>query len=89
MNDKLIAFDDSELGNWLIEMIADGSDNFLCALAEAVVTADATDYDLIRPALIKLKRRYCVGDGRQISGCRVSARRGVAPEIRSVRSQVQ
>jgi hypothetical protein len=89
MNDRLIAFEDRELGNWLIDLIADGSDSFLCALAEAVVTAGAADYDVIRPALIKLKRRYCVGDRRQISGCRASARRGVPPEIRSVRSQVQ
>jgi hypothetical protein len=58
MNDQPAAFDDRELRDWLIELIADGPENFLCALAEAVVTADANDYRVIRPALIELKRKY-------------------------------
>ena len=54
MKHKPIAFDDSDLGDWLIDLIADGSENFLCALAEAVMNADAEDYAIIRPALIEL-----------------------------------
>jgi len=89
MNNKRIAFDDSELGNWLIDLIADGSDNFLCALAEVIVTADAADYDVIRPALIELKRKYDNGGRRRISGCGLSASRGVPPQRWSVRNQLQ
>jgi hypothetical protein len=89
MNNKLIALDDSELGNWLIDLIADGSDNFLCALAEAVVTADAADYDVIRPALIELKRKSYNGERRRIPGCRSSASRGLSPQAWSVRNQLQ
>jgi hypothetical protein len=76
MNDKLIAFDDSELGNWLIDLIADGSDSFLGALAEAVVMAGAADYDVLRPALIELNRKYRNEDHVQIQGCRLSPGRG-------------
>ncbi len=89
MNGKLIAFDDSELGTWLIELIADESDNFLCALAEAVVTANAADYDVIRPALLELKRKYCNVERRQIPGCRVSASGVASPRSWNVRSQMQ
>lgn len=31
---------------------------FLCALAEAVMKADAEDYSIIRPALVNLKCKY-------------------------------
>jgi len=89
MNDKVIALDDGELSNWLIDVIADGSDYFLCALAEAVVTADAADYDVLRPALIELKRRSCSGDKRRIPGCRSSASRGLSPQAWSARNQLQ
>lgn len=34
------------------------SGHFLCALAEAVMKADAEDYSVIRPALMNLKRKY-------------------------------
>ena len=56
---RLIAFEDTELNEWLIEAIADGSGQFLPALAEAAVVACAEDYSLVRPVLIDLKRKYC------------------------------
>src|SRR5208283_4513354 len=59
MKGKRIAFDDGELADWLIDLIADGPENFLRAFAEAVVTANADDYGVIRPALIELRRRHC------------------------------
>jgi hypothetical protein len=34
------------------------SGHFLCALAEAVMKADAEDYSIIRPALVNLKCKY-------------------------------
>jgi hypothetical protein len=90
MNIKLIAFDDSELGNWLIDLIADESDNFLCSLAEAVVTASAADYDVIRPALLELKRKYCCNvERRQIPGYKVSASIVASTRSSNVRSQMQ
>jgi hypothetical protein len=66
MKEKLIAFDDNQLSDWLMDVIAHGSDNFLCSLAEAVVTANAEDYSVIRPGLIELKRKYCDGDRRRV-----------------------
>lgn len=55
---KLTAFDDSELNDWLMECIADGSENFLCAVAEAAVAANAQDYLFMRSALLALRRKY-------------------------------
>jgi len=86
---ELTAFDDNELGNWLIDLIADGSDLFLCALAEAVVAADPADYDVIRPALIELKHKYCNADHTQVPGRRLSPGRGMLTTIQSARSQMQ
>jgi hypothetical protein len=77
MKGKRIAFDDSELADWLIDLIADGPQNFLQALAEAVVTADADDYGVIRPALVELRRRHggrVVGQARASSASALSAR---------------
>jgi hypothetical protein len=51
-------FDDDELCNWLMDCIEDGSENFLCAVAEAALVADAEDYLVIRPALLALRRKY-------------------------------
>jgi len=62
MKDALIAFDDSELSNWLMDLIEVQPRKFLGALAEAVVAADAEDYRLIRPALVTLKHKYCSAD---------------------------
>jgi hypothetical protein len=56
--DKPVAFDDGDLRDWLIDVIQDGSHHFLCAFAEAVVTASAEDYCVVRPVLIELKRKY-------------------------------
>jgi hypothetical protein len=70
MKGKRIAFDDDELADWLIDLIADGPENFLQALAEAVVTADAHDYGIIRPALIELRRRH---GGRAVAQARASS----------------
>lgn len=77
MKGKRIAFDDIELADWLMDLIADGPENFLQALAEAVVTANADDYGVIRPALVELRRRHggrVVGQARASSASTLSAR---------------
>jgi hypothetical protein len=56
--DKLIAFDDTELSDWVLTLGEERSGRFLCALAEAVMKADPEEYSVIRPALMNLKRRY-------------------------------
>jgi hypothetical protein len=56
--DKLIAFDDSELSDWVLALGEERSGRFLCALAEAVMKADPEEYSVIRPALVNLKRKY-------------------------------
>ncbi len=58
VREKLTAFDDDELSNWLMECIEDASENFLCAVAEAAVAANAEDYLVIRPALLALRRKH-------------------------------
>jgi len=55
---NVIAFDDNELNDWLMEVIEESSGQFLPALAEAAVVACAEDYFLVRPVLIDLKRKY-------------------------------
>jgi hypothetical protein len=55
--EQLTAFDDDELREWLMECIAEGSQIFLCAIAEAAVAAIAEDYVVIRPALLELRRK--------------------------------
>jgi hypothetical protein len=55
---KLIALDDAELSDWIMALGEERSGNFLCALAEAVMKANAKDYSVIRPALISLKTKY-------------------------------
>ena len=57
----MIAFEDSELNEWLMRTIEEGPGQFLSALAEAVVVACPEDYSLVRPVLISLKRKYCLG----------------------------
>ena len=86
---ELTAFDDSELGSWLIDLIADGSDIFLCALAEAVVTADPANYDVIRPALIELRHKYCNSDHTQVPSRKLSPGRAMLTATQSARSQMQ
>lgn len=66
MKRKLIAFDDTELSEWLMELTVDQSETFLSALAEVVLTADAEDYSVIRPALIELKRMYSDGNQNEV-----------------------
>ena len=61
-NDKLIAFDDSELSDWVLTLGEERSGRFLCALAEAVMKADPEEYSVIRPALVNLKRKYAESD---------------------------
>jgi hypothetical protein len=56
--DKLIAFDDRELSDWVLTLGEERSGRFLCALAEAVMKADPEEYSVIRPALVNLKRKY-------------------------------
>lgn len=56
--EQLTAFDDDELRNWLMGCIADGSENFLCAVAEAALAAVAEDYLVLRPALLELRRKH-------------------------------
>lgn len=55
---NLIAFDDEQLSNWLMECVAGGSENFLCAVAEAALAANAEDYLVIRPGLLELRRKH-------------------------------
>ena len=55
---SVIAFDDAELNEWLLQAIEEDCGEFISALAEAVVTACADDYTLVRPALMRLKRKY-------------------------------
>jgi hypothetical protein len=57
----LIAFDDSEMSEWLVTLAEDRSGHFLCALSEAVIRADDEDYSIIRPALVNLKHKYSGG----------------------------
>ena len=54
----VIAFEDSELIEWLIEQVVEGSGGFLSALAETTIAACPEDYSLLRPALMSLKRKY-------------------------------
>lgn len=86
MNDKVTALDDTEVGDWLIALIEEGSDSFLCALAEAALTADAEDYRVIRPALIELKRKYLGSTRKQIPSRRFVPRQTTPHETRGVRS---
>jgi hypothetical protein len=55
---NVIAFDDTELNEWLMRAIEEGSGQFLPALAEAAVIACAEEYRLVRPVSITLKRKY-------------------------------
>ena len=55
---KLTALDDRELSDWVVTHGEERSGDFLCALAEAVMKADAEDYSVIRPALIRLRTKY-------------------------------
>jgi hypothetical protein len=52
------AFDDKELSEWVMALSEERSGRFLCALAEAVMKADAEHYSIIRPALVNLKCKY-------------------------------
>lgn len=55
--EQLTALDDNELVDWLMQCIEDASENFLCAVAEAAVAANAEEYLVIRPALLALRRK--------------------------------
>jgi hypothetical protein len=55
---KFVALDDPELNSWLLELIADPSPSFLSALAEAVLTANLEDYAIVRPCLIRFRKKY-------------------------------
>ena len=54
----MIAFDDTELCEWLMDVTENQPQVFLCTLAEAAVQAGDEDYSTIRHALFKLKRKY-------------------------------
>lgn len=54
----LTALDDRKLSEWVMALGGERSGHFLCALAEAVMKADAEDYSVIRPTLMNLKRKY-------------------------------
>jgi hypothetical protein len=89
MEDKPTAFDDRELSDWLMDLIADGSQGFLSALAEVAVTADAEDYGVIRSALVEFRRKYCDRTWKRVAGRRVVTARGTRPETQSARGQTQ
>jgi hypothetical protein len=58
MRRKFVALDDPDLNFWLLELIADPSPSFLSALAEAVLTANLEDYAIVRPCLIRFRKKY-------------------------------
>ena len=58
MRRKFVALDDPELNSWLLELIADPSPSFLSAIAEAVLTANFEDYAVVRPCLIRFRKKY-------------------------------
>ena len=58
MRRKFVALDDPELNSWLLELIADPSPSFLSAIAKAVLTANLEDYAVVRPCLIRLRKKY-------------------------------
>jgi len=89
MKDKPTAFDDRELSDWLMDLIADGSQDFLSALAEVAATADAEDYGVIRPALVKIKRKYCDRTRKRVSSRRFVTAQGTPSETQSARGQTQ
>jgi hypothetical protein len=57
VREPLTALDDSELSHWLMACVEDGSENFLCAVAEAALAANPEEYIIIRPALLTLRRK--------------------------------
>jgi hypothetical protein len=61
---ELTAFHDDELREWLTDVIAEGSQDFLAALAELAISADSKSYIVIRPALVELKRQHCGSSAR-------------------------
>ena len=62
---SVIAFDDAELNEWLLQAIEENRGEFLSSLAEAMLSAGAEDYTLVRPALMRLKRKYRVVNSTQ------------------------
>ncbi len=75
--DELIAFDDSELSDWVLTLGEERSGRFLCALAEAVMKADPEEYSVIRPALVNLKRKYAdEGPGPEEFADAITSRKG-------------
>jgi hypothetical protein len=71
------AFDDKELSEWVMTLCEECSGRFLCALAEAVMKADAEDYSIIRPALANLKCKYsdANSDGERVAAVITDRRR--------------
>jgi hypothetical protein len=73
---KLIALDDAELSDWVMTLGEERSGHFLCALAEAVMKADAEDYSVIRPVLVSLKTKYaCRSSDAEEMGDAITGRR--------------
>jgi len=89
MKDKPIAFDDRELRDWLIELIEDGSQDFLSALAEVAVTANAEEYCVIRPALLEFRRKYFDRTRKRVASRRFINARGTLAETQSATRQTQ
>jgi len=89
MKYKPTAFDDRELRDWLMDLIADGSQNFICALAEVAVIADAEDYGVIRPALVEFRRKYRDRTWKRVASRRFVTTQGTSSETQSARGQKQ
>jgi hypothetical protein len=54
---------DLELRDWLRWASEDGNaPAFVCTVAEAALLACVPDYELVRPVLLELKRRYRKGE---------------------------
>ena len=56
MKYRVTAYDDRALIDWLLELIEEGSPDFLSFLAEAAILASPGEYAIIRPSLLLLKQ---------------------------------
>lgn len=53
-----IGHHDSELTDWLLNVVNSNAGDFLRDLAKAALRADHENYPLLRPALLEIKKRY-------------------------------
>ncbi len=87
MKYKTTALDDRELRDWLLDLIGGGAYNFLSALADVAVLADAEDCGVIRPALVAFRRKGFERGSKKVARGRFIAVRGTPHESQFVRVQ--